>query len=210
MTTRPHPLPILLALAVAGCSPGTPPPKPAASNSPPQAPDAPATRFEPVDLTAEDLADILGVEAWTIRYSGGPVRCWLEIEETGQETMPRRIPEQDSLGKGTSSKEGGQILLWWRRDPSGSGGVLNLDLRGGSSSGYTLGLGPDAFVFGWPSISASFTPQGRRDPIPVVADREVTLMGYQAVEHKPKGQTGEPRRVKLTLKAMFPGQPSGE
>ena len=130
MTTRLHPLPILLALAVAGCSPQTPLPKPGAPITPPQAPVAPATRFEPVDLTAEDLADILGVEAWTCRYSGGPIRCWLEIEETGQETMPRRIPEQDSLGKGTSSKEGGQILLWWRRDPSGSGGVLCLKVRG--------------------------------------------------------------------------------
>jgi hypothetical protein len=74
--------------------------------------EAPQVQIQP--LTADQLAQILGVDVWTARYSGGPIDCWLEIEEEGQSTMPKRIPEKDNLGAGSVNPPAeGTIELWW-------------------------------------------------------------------------------------------------
>jgi hypothetical protein len=205
----PKTMPLLVGLAVAGCSPDTPPVQPRPAQG--KAGQAPSQRFEPVDLGAEDLADILRIDAWTFRYSGGPARCWLEIEETGQQTMPRRIPDEGYIAEGVQPpREEGTILLYWIRDSPETGGRLTVRItQGGGSGGYSYGLNRDAFVYGWKSFGATSTLQGRREPIAAQAGREVTLLEYDAREYTPEGREGG-RRVRLLLKGIFPGDPAGK
>ena len=38
---------------------------------------------------AEEVARALACEAYSFEYSGGPILCWLEVEERGQKTLPK-------------------------------------------------------------------------------------------------------------------------
>jgi hypothetical protein len=60
-----------------------------------------------------DLARDLGIHAWAIEYSGGPLNCWLDIEETGQSTMPARFPELAAMNLPAQS-ERGRIMIGLR------------------------------------------------------------------------------------------------
>ena len=146
--------------------------------------------------------------AW--EYSGGPVRLWMEFEEQGQSTVPKRYPErEDWLVKGQT----GRVIFWIRRgvsekintvlkragkpegDTSAVGlGVIITSSAGGrnDSVGYTNPL-----WYGWGGYSFS-----REQPTD-----EVLLRGYEptpfyvleAAESKAAG-VEEARRAKLTLK----------
>jgi hypothetical protein len=60
-----------------------------------------------------DLARDLGIHAWAIEYTGGPLTCWLDIEETGQSTIPARYP--GPVGMDFPAKaERGRIMIGLR------------------------------------------------------------------------------------------------
>ena len=152
-------------------------------------------------LDAATLARILDVHIWEFKFSGGPVRCWVEIEEVGQETMPRRFPEDEGI---RSSDNEGEILFAWRRTPS-RGGALILECGGHHRMS---GLDSNAFLFGWKGMQSSGDfPVGRAWSVNPKAREEVVLMRYNARELR--FGDAEPREVTLTLKAIL-GEPKGD
>src|SRR6185503_2457194 len=106
------PLIVILAIAasscVAGCGPTVAAPATARAQEP---------LFQMQPLTADQLAAILGVNVWTARFSGGPIDCWLKVEEEVQSTKPKRIPEKDYIGgkSNDSAPTEGSITIWWRK-----------------------------------------------------------------------------------------------
>jgi hypothetical protein len=155
---------------------------------------------EPSKLEAQELADILGITVWTFRYSGGRVRCWLEIDENGKKTKEPPDGVQDP-NKGNVKAKEGKILLWWRR------GELALRTQSGASNGgYVKGLPQDALWWGWKGWSGStqtFSPPMARGP-----GSEITLLRYEAVEIPQEAKDPKQRRkVTIVLKALFPEEP---
>jgi hypothetical protein len=75
-------------------------------------------------------------KAFAWEYTGGPVRLWLEFEEEGQSTVPKRYPErEDWIIKG----ETGRVVFWIRRGVSDK---INLALkRAGKPEGDTSAVG---------------------------------------------------------------------
>src|SRR5262245_7579158 len=114
---------VVLFVVTSGCGPtsdqpspsGRPPGGPATTVGAPDTPKAaPSESGDPTQLGPEELklllegtpksllsdradaqlARDLGIRAWVVEYTGGPIaEYWLEIEETGQVTMPKRNPE---------------------------------------------------------------------------------------------------------------------
>ncbi len=162
------------------------------------------------DLNAQQLADILDVEAWTWTFRGPPPECWIEIEEVGQDTMPSRIPDQGGFGSeidpASRGPQEGNILLYWRRTEPGGGGVLSFQVDGRGT--YFFGLNDQAFTLGWRENWASeFDPPKRAGrPIEASPGKELTLLTYQASQLPEGGgmiEQGSPR-LTLRLKARFP------
>jgi hypothetical protein len=107
-------------------------------------------------MTADQLAHILRVEVRTARYSGGPIKCWLEIEEEGQSTIPKRIPPTDSIQAAQVNPPAeGTIEIWWRRE-----GWRQLVMSAPNGM-YAYSLAEDAFTFAWKRFGAVSTPKGR-------------------------------------------------
>jgi hypothetical protein len=155
-------------------------------------------------LTADQLAQIVGVTAWTATYSGGPIECWLEIEEQGQATMPKRIPEKDSFGAGSvNPPTEGTILFWWSRRQDGQGGQLMIQAPHGS---YGYGLNKDAFTFGWRGSSEQPRVIGKEELKTGEPGKEFVIVDYDANEIvlDPEGGRKVPRRVHLKLMGRFP------
>jgi hypothetical protein len=161
-----------------------------------------------VDLTANQLAAMLDIDVWAFQYSGGSVECWLEITETGQKTMPPRMPEKGYLGQGMAvdKPSEGTILLWWRKNPADNSGVLhfkmpNMDLQ--------EPIEPGAFTFGWKAVKTSGTESGKAKAAQGKPGEETVLVEFNAEEALPdagKAGTGSvrpPRAVHLKLKARF-------
>jgi hypothetical protein len=160
---------------------------------------APQIQIQP--LTADQLAQILGVDVWTARYSGGPIDCWLEIEEEGQSTMPKRIPEKDSLGAGSvNPPDEGTIELWWRREDR-QGGQLMIRTAAGA---HMYGLGKDSFTFAWKAFIAGGTPKGNGGLIRGEPGKAFVIVEYDAREQGSDKKI--PRRVNLKLWGRFPVQ----
>lgn len=152
-------------------------------------------------LTADQLAQILRVNVWTARYSGGPIQCWLEVEEEGQSTMPKRIPEKDYVGAGSvNSPSEGTVDLWWRRREDGTGGELTIHAADGT---YGYGLNKDAITFAWKGFSAGSTTMGSGEPIKGAPGKEFVIVNYDARESRPQGDDKAPRRVHLKLMGRF-------
>jgi hypothetical protein len=188
---------VLAGLTLSGCVPAIPASTPAAPA--PAVPATPEVQVQP--LTADQLAQILGVNVWTAKYTGGPIECWLEIKEEGQSTMPRRIPEKDFLGAGSpGAPREGTIDLWWTRREDRQGGQLTIHAANG---GYSYGLGKDAFTFVWPSFSARSTTAGKGDPIHAEEGKEFVIFDYEASESLPAGDKKPPRKVHLKLMGRF-------
>ena len=156
-------------------------------------------RIEPAELDAEQLARILQIETWTFRYSGGRVRCWLEIEEEGKKTIEPPGGAVQDPNVGNEKAEEGKILLWWKR------GELALRTRSGvSEGGYIKGLPEDALWWGWKGVDRT---AWHRIEEPIVPDsgKETVLLHYEATERKRDAQDPDnPRKITVTLKAEFP------
>ena len=164
-------------------------------------------------LTADQLAGMLNLNAWSLTYSGGRIQCWLEIEEVGGKTpMKRRVPEKGFVGEigdiapeVLKNRQGeGTILFWWSKNADGNGGSLNLNVSNAGS--YGLGLGNDAFTFGWKSFGASSASIGKQPPVTAKPGEEIVLVSYDASESQLPGSKQSPREVHLRLKARFPEQ----
>lgn len=165
-------------------------------------PAAPTPRVEIRPLTADQLARILGVNVWTARYSGGPIECWLEIEEQGQSTLPKRIPEKGFLGAGSVNPPAeGTVDLWWTRREDNQGGQLTIHASNGS---YAYGLNKDAFTFAWKGFGAQSTTVGSGELRGGEPGKAFVIVDYDARESLPEGDTKAPRRVHLKLMGRFP------
>ncbi len=195
---------IVLAL-FAGCG-GSPPSGEAPPNDEKvKATSAPAgggpeLRLERANLDAEELARILGVETHTFAYSGGRVRCWLEIEENGKFTTEPPDGVQDPNRDNPKAKEG-KIVLWWRHDERG--GELALEIHSVATGGYKKGLPPDALWWGWERSGG--TGEIIASPITPGPDAEVVLLHQAYVENAATATDAKnPRTASITLKARFP------
>jgi hypothetical protein len=173
----------------------------------PAPPEIGATREE---ITAPQLAEILNINAYRFRFRGAPPLVWLEIEEKGQDTLPDRIPRLDdgAVAQSTpitsSSPTEGDILLWWKRDPGGNGGMFHLDVDGRGSYGY--GLGKDAFTWGWPGFSATTEGVEPSSPVSARPGERVTLLTFDATEmvrdESGSSDSNNPNARKVTLRLM--------
>jgi hypothetical protein len=174
--------------------------KPAAPASLPTG--APQVQIQP--LTADQLAQILGLSVWTARYSGGPIECWLEIEEEGQSTLPKRIPEKEFLGAGSANPPSeGTIDLWWSRREDRQGGQLTIRAANGS---HMYGLNKDAFTFAWQEFVTQHTTIGKGEPIQGQPGKAFVIVDYDARESHRDSDKKTPRRVHLKLMGRFPMQ----
>jgi hypothetical protein len=160
-----------------------------------------------VDLTANQLAAMLDIDVWAFQYSGGAVECWLEITETGQKTMPVRMPDQGYLGQGVVDKPAeGTILLWWTKNPADSSGVLHFKMP---NMNLQEAIEPGGFTFGWKGVKVAGTESGKAKAVQGTPGAEVVLIEYnaeEAIANPGKGQAGSgrvPRSVRLKLKARF-------
>ena len=173
-----------------------------ASTAAPLQAESPQLLMQP--LTADQLAQILGLNVWTAKYSGGPLECWLEIEEEGQTTMPKRMPVKDFIGAGSVNPASeGSIVFWWSRREDRQGGELTIKT---SNAGYSYGLNKDAFTFAWPSFTANHTPTGSGQVLKEVPGKEFVIVNYDAQESLGVGDNKTPRRVHLKLIGRFSAQ----
>ncbi len=158
------------------------------------------TMVTPAPLTADQLASILNINAWSFDYQGR-IRCWIEVEETGQKTMASRIPAEGYVAT-TNTADGTRrkVLFHWLKDPGQMGGKMSLHVENGG--GYTLGLPADAFVFGWKQWGFSSNTPGVGQPIALDPAKEAILFHFDATEVLPPGSEGAPRRVQLWVKAL--------
>jgi hypothetical protein len=155
-----------------------------------------------VDLTGNQLAEMLGIPVWAFSFSGGPVECWVEISEVGQKTMPTRLPEKGTLGQGLGAKESeGTIVIWWTKNPADNSGVLHYKAPGMQ---LEQAIDPGAFTFGWTSVASSGTPSGKAKAEQGKPGDEIILLDYQAKEVVGSARSkAAPRSVNLRLKARF-------
>jgi hypothetical protein len=157
-----------------------------------------------VDLTANQLAAMLDIDVWAFQYSGGTVECWLEIAETGQKTMPVRMPAQGYLGQGglVDKPAEGTILLWWTKNPADNSGILHFKMPNMS---LQESIDPGGFTFGWKGIKTSGTESGKAKAAQGKPGEEVVLIEYNAEEFISSSGANRPvpRAVHLKLKARF-------
>ena len=156
---------------------------------------------------AQCFADLEG-KAFAWEYTGGPVRLWLEFEEKGQSSVPKRYPPEDWVAKG----ETGRVVFWIRRGVSDK---INFALkRAGKPQGDTsaVGLGvtitssaggqnnataldnPLWYAWGGYSFASERPPEEVRLP----AGAPATVLVLDARETTAVAK--EPRRAKLVLK----------
>lgn len=170
---------------------------------------APERRLERADLDAEQLARILGIETHTFAFSGGCVRCWLEIEDNGKRT----IEPPDGVQSPNRDAKQGKIYLWWRHDDQRGGEVafrihaVTTDgygkEKGVSPASYYKGLPPDALWWGWKGSGG--TGSSIASPITPHSEAEVVLLHQAYVENTETARYPKnPRTVSITLKARFP------
>lgn len=230
----------LVAAVALGCSrrPADPP-NPAAPE-PPKPAEAPKDRVRPVALTAEDwtaalpreypaevrqglsdeqLTKELDLQAWAFEFTGGPLYCWLEFEESGQKTVASSL-EFGSLVPGSWDVREGRIVFSVGRAASGRmAGVVpkagkddgpdvvtfNLRLRdpAGGTNTHRFSLGGSPLWFGWPGGEKQFTT--RAEPVAAAGEGDAfTLLRVECTEANP-AKTDAPRRVVLALKGAFGG-----
>lgn len=155
---------------------------------------APAREIRNGSLSADDLAEFLGVSAWVFQYEGGRPKCLLEIEEEGQKTVSKKeVLAVEEPNHGPEARRG-KILLFMRR--------ADVQLRihsEASRGGAGMALPPDALWWGWKAFSGSTSrmekPVAPRPGEPVVLLRhEMTETGDGIADPK------HPRKVVLTLK----------
>ncbi len=178
-------------------------------------PDGP--RLEPAKLEADELANILGISSWTFHYSGGRVRCWLEITENGQKTTEPPKGLQVPAGsaavpeKRNDKEYDGRILLWWHRSEQGPVLGLRTDYgteKGRNGNSFVEALKPDALWWGWKGWSAHGGTTWTSSPPQILKPgEEFTLLNYEVNEIKETAKDPKaPRKITIELKAKFPAE----
>jgi hypothetical protein len=148
-------------------------------------------------LEASDLADFLGIAAWTFHFEGGVPESWVEVIEDGQKTVSKsKILESREVNT-VKEAQRGKILLFVRR------GGIELRIHSGvSSGGAGIGLSPDALWWGWNSASGS--TERLQQPLSPKAAEEVTLLKHTMLENAADAKDlKHPRKVVMTLKARL-------
>jgi hypothetical protein len=224
----------LVVAASLGCS-GKPPDQPnlGGSEPPKQAKDS----IRPVELTAEDrkvalpreyasvlregmsdeqLARELELQAWAFEFSGGPLRCWVEFEESGQQTMPAREPARDgwdcdagegrvifSVGRGASERMK-RIMQKLGEDAHPESVTFNLRFRSpaeGRSGSFGSSHGNSPLWFGWPGRNRTFTTAA-----PTIGDARggeaFRMLRVESIEPA-SDRKDAPRKVVLVLKGSL-------
>jgi hypothetical protein len=150
-------------------------------------------RLEPVKLEASDLARVMLTQAWTFQYSGGPVRCWLEIDEDGKKSV-QPAEGLKHLGGGPE----GRILFWKRGKGEFGLAMYSGDAKrhdwGQVSISMTLrGIAQSmhGFTYHWTQLTESQAPS---------TGEEHVLLRY---ETKEVPISGKGREIKIVLKAAF-------
>jgi hypothetical protein len=148
-------------------------------------------------LEASELADFLGITAWTFHFKGGVPESWVEVIEKGQKTVSKsRILESREVNTVKEAQQG-KILLFVRR-----GGIELRIHSGASSGGAGIGLSPDALWWGWNSASGS--TERLQQPLSPQAGEEVTLLRHTMVENAADAKDPKHlRKVVMTLKARL-------
>jgi hypothetical protein len=231
---------LLVAVAAAvGCPSAPPPPPNPAPAGQAKPAEAPGLWVRPAKLTAEDwksalprdypdrlrqgmsdeqLARDLDLQAWAFDFAGGPLRCWLELEEAGQATVPPRQPAQGygewecdadagrlvfSVGRGASERMK-KIMQKAGKDAFPESAAFTLRFRStppGKSGSFGMSHGSSPLWFGWPAEARKFdvqTPaaEGAHEGEPF------TLLRVECVEQAPAPKD-KPRKAMLLLKGAF-------
>jgi hypothetical protein len=171
-------------------------------------------------LSDAELAKELETTAFAFDYKGGPIRLWVEIEETGQETMEKRFPDSKTSSENWRfAGDEGHICFALRRGLSErvsklatAAGVKNsTEAVGifliyeakkpgfkGKDNAYSGSTGRDnPLWYGWKKYKLD--PQ--YPDVKPKKGEEATLFIVTAEETTEGAK--EPRKVKLTLKAIF-------
>jgi hypothetical protein len=167
--------------------------------------------------TEPELAQELGCRTWVVDYAGGPLSCWLEVEEAGQKTCAPRLPGPEGIAWPCQPKEG-RIVMCFRpgasqRNPSARSKriaerlgpreeVAQLFVLYGAISSKESAADPlqPRWWSAWDDVSLTET----RGPAKVPAGKPVALLIVEATEKQPP-QGAQPRKVKLSLKAQSAG-----
>lgn len=155
---------------------------------------APPREIRNGSLSAEDLAEFLGVGAWVFEYEGGRPKCLLEVEEVGQKTVSKKeVLSVEEPNHGPDGRRG-KILLFLRR--------ADVQVRihsEASRGGAGMALPPDALWWGWKAFSGSTTRLEK--PIAPKPGETVVLLRQEMNETGPDvADPKHPRKVVMTLK----------
>jgi hypothetical protein len=225
----------LMVTTALGCS-GKPADQPGqGAPEPPKQVARTQDRIRPVALTAEDwkaalareypavlregmsdeqLAKDLERQAWAFEFTGGPLRCWVEVEEAGQETMPPRQPSQGewecdaregrcvfSVGREASERMK-RIMQKLGKDAHSESVTVDLRFRSpadGRSGSFGASHGGPPLWYGWPG-EKSFAV--RADPVGAATEEVFTIVRLECAEPAP-AKKDAPRKVVLVLKGVF-------
>jgi hypothetical protein len=166
-------------------------------------------------MTDRQLARDLELQAWSFEFNGGPLRCWLEFEETGQKAMPARAPSQGewecdakegrivfSVGRAASERMK-VIMQKLGKDADPEAVTLNLRFRSPNEGrGGSFGTSHDGspLWFGW---SGDKNLVVRAEPVAAVGEGEAfTILRLECAEPDP-AKKDTLRTAALTLKGSF-------
>jgi len=206
-------MPLLGFVLTAGCSPRSASDGSAAKTSS-QTKGSPsvgnsAVRIEKAELEPQELTKLGRLQAWTYKYTGGPVRCWMEIEEAGQQTMTYG----KSLDKDAQSKhareinhEEGKIVLVIRE--TGIDDMFEVALwyfGEREESCRPVWFLAKPLWFGWDSHTVLDQAPLSGQPATPEKGKELTLYVWDRREVKTAAgpDASPPREVILRLKAVF-------
>jgi hypothetical protein len=164
--------------------------------------------------TDVELARDLGIRAWVIEFTGGPISCSLDVKETGQQTTETRLPGPVGFSY-TCQGDAGRIYMGFRPGASernasarsqrlakrlNRGDTVHqlFTLFGAASSRETAAdPGKPRWWASWNDVSLKETARETN----VKGRTEVTLLAIEATEKDPP-PGAQPRQVKLALKAQ--------
>jgi hypothetical protein len=169
--------------------------------TPPTTPGAGGT-IATAAASGGDVAQVLGMDARTFEFAGGPLLCWLEVEETGQQTLPKGWA--DDLKKNPSQRDKGKVVFAFP-DPSlavNPGARFALGYLGDAAVQRQSAAVPDKGLWlgdwkGGRTIKINGPLDGQR--FTVERGKDVTLLEIAVEENG----AAKPHRVKVTLKGRF-------
>jgi hypothetical protein len=177
--------------------------------------ELPAAFREGLSGSEAEVAKQLGLRDWAFDFTGGPFGCWIDIEETGQQTagpLPSRKHPEMTIN--CDGKEG--VLLFWfqpritpqipqplkERFLGNKTGPPDLCLALDTNGKKTLRManyGKPAtpivpLWFGWKDAEV----KEQLDPVILKAAQTATILVIEATEK----DVSNPRRVKLFITAV--------